>query len=102
MSSEWVEAELSSEEIQIHIPSSTIQNKVGRSLERVLYNPMVGANLMSSSYAHAYLGNQPLAPTNKTLRLAPRSSLESKGVLHGIQLHLDSTVLALDFHVFDI
>ena len=57
---------------------------------------------MSPSYAHAYFGNEPLAPTNKTLRLAPRSSLESKGVLHGIHLHLDNTILALDFHVFDI
>ena len=68
----------------------------------MLYNPMVGANLMYSSYAHAYLENEPLAPTNKTLRLAPRSSLESKGVLHDVHLHLDNTVLALDFHVFDL
>ena len=101
MSSEWVEeTELSSEEIQIHTPSSILQSKVGRSREKVLYNPTIGANLMS--YAHAYLGNEPLAPTNKTLRLAPRSSLESKGVLHIIHLHLDNTILALDFHVFDI
>ena len=52
MSGEWVEeAELFSKEIQIHTPSSTLQRKVGRSWEKVLYNPMVGANLMSSSYA---------------------------------------------------
>jgi len=63
MSSEWVEqAELSSEEIQIHTPSSTLQSKVGRSWERVLYKPTVGANLMSSSYAHHYLGNEPVTP----------------------------------------
>ena len=61
----------------------------------MLYNPTVGANLMSASYALAYLGNEPFAPTNKTLRLAPRSSLEGAGVLHGINLHYDNTILAL-------
>jgi hypothetical protein len=99
MSYEWVEeAERSSKEIH----SSTIQCKVGRSWEKVLYNPTVGANLMFTSYALAYLGNEPFAPTNKTLRLAPRSSLEGAGVLHGINLHHDNTILSLDFHVFDI
>jgi hypothetical protein len=64
--------------------------------------PMIGANLMSTSFAHAYLGNEPLAPTRNTLRLTPRSSLESKGVLHDVHLHLDDTILALDFHDFNI
>jgi hypothetical protein len=65
MSNEWVEeAEFSLEEIQIHSPSSTIQCKVRRSWENVLYNPIVGANLMSTSYALAYVGNGPFAPTN--------------------------------------
>jgi hypothetical protein len=50
MSGEWIEeTELSSEEIQILSPSSTIRCKVRRSWENVLYNPTVGANLMSKS-----------------------------------------------------
>lgn len=57
---------------------------------------------MSSSFAHASLGKEPLAPTYRTLSLTTRSSLESKGILHDVCLHLDDTVLALDFHVFDI
>jgi hypothetical protein len=80
MSNEWVEeAEFSPEEIQIHAPSSTIQCKVGRSWENILYNPTVGANLVSTSYALAYVSNGPFAPTNRSLRLVPRSSMESLG-----------------------
>ena len=42
MSSEWVEEmELSSEEIQIHTPSSTIRCSIGKTSVDVLYNPTV-------------------------------------------------------------
>jgi hypothetical protein len=42
LSGEWVEeAELSSKEIRIHTPSLTLQIKVGRSWEKVLYNPTI-------------------------------------------------------------
>jgi len=64
MSSEWLnEGELSSEEIQIHTPSQPVRCKIQGNWLDALYNPTVGANLMSSSFAHAYLGNEPLAPT---------------------------------------
>ena len=103
MSNEWVEeVEFSPKEIHIHAPSSTIQCKIGRSWENVLYNPTVGANLMSTSYALAYVGNGPFAPTNRSLRLVPRSSMESLGVLHGVNIYHGNTIVALDFHVFNI
>jgi len=60
MSSEWVdEGERSSEEIQIHTPSSTIHCKIQGTWVDVLYNPSVGANLMSAAFASAYLGENP-------------------------------------------
>ena len=68
----------------------------------VLYNPTVGANIMSASFASAYFGNEPLAPTNKSLRVAPRSSMKGRGILHSAKLHHGDVVMALDFHIFDI
>jgi hypothetical protein len=103
MNSEWVdEGELSSKEIQIRTASLPIRCKIQGNWIDALYNPTVGANLISSSFAHAFLGNEPLAPTCRTMSLASRSCMGSKGVLHDARLHMDDIVLALDFHVFDI
>jgi hypothetical protein len=103
MSSEWIEeVKLSSEEIQIHTPSLTIQCNIRDDLVDVLYNPTVGANLMSVSFASAYFGNEPLAPTNKSLRVAPCSRLKECGILHSATIHHGDVVMALDFHIFDI
>ena len=103
LSSKWVEeAELYFEEIQICTHSLTIQCQIYRTIVDVLYNPTVRANLMSTSFTHTYLGVEPLAPTNKSLRVAPRSSLEGHGILHNIIVHHDNVKMALDFHVFDI
>jgi hypothetical protein len=52
MSSEWVEeVEHSSKKIQIRAPSSTIQCHISRIMVNTPYNPTVGANLMSASFA---------------------------------------------------
>jgi len=103
MSNEWVEElELSSKEIQIHTPSSTIQCRISRTMVDVLYNPTVGANLMSKSFASTYLGDEPFAPTNRSLRIAPRINLKGLGLLHNVTIHHDKVKMALDFHVFDM
>ena len=71
ISSELVhEVEHSSKEIQICTASLTIQGKVARIMVDLLYNPTVGANLMSASFAHTYLGDEALALTSKHLRVA--------------------------------
>ena len=57
---------------------------------------------MSTSFAHTYLGAKPLASTNKSRRVVPRSSLGGRGILHNIIVHHDNVEMALDFHVFDI
>jgi len=102
MSSEWVEeAELSSEEIQIGTPSLTIQCKICGIMVDILYNPTVRANLMSTSFASTYLGNEPIAPTIKSYRVTPRTSLEGLGILHNISLYCNNAKIAQDFHVFD-
>jgi len=96
------ETERSSEEIQIHTPSLTIQCQIYRTTVDVLYNPTIEANLMSTSVAQTYLGAKPLASTNKSLRVAPCSNLEGCGILHHITVHHNNVETVLDFHVFDI
>ena len=103
LSSEWVEeAKLSSEEIQIRTPSLTIQCKICGIWVDVLYNPIVGANVLSASFTLTYLGDEPLAPTSKSFRIAQRSSLEGLGILHNITVQHVNAKVALDFHVFEI
>jgi hypothetical protein len=67
----------------------------------VLYNPTVGANLMFMSFASTYLGDEPLAPTNKSFRIAPRNNLKGIGLLHNVTIHHDKVKMALNFHIFD-
>jgi hypothetical protein len=67
-----------------------------------LYNPTVGANIMSASFATTYFGNEILAPTIKSYRIAPRARLEGLGILHNISLYHNNIEVAIDFHVFDI
>jgi hypothetical protein len=63
---------------------------------------MVGANIMSTSYAFTHLGEHPLVPTKKTLRHAPGSILEGIGIIHDVLLRRGDLEVALDFHVFDV
>jgi len=82
LSNEWIEeVERTSEEIQIRIPSSTIRCNVHGMKVEVLYNPTVGANIMSATFTSTYFDNEPLAPTNKTCRIAPHSRLAGLGIL---------------------
>jgi hypothetical protein len=68
----------------------------------MLYNPTVGANLMSKSFTLMCLGEEPRALIVKSFRIAPQSSLKGLGILHNITLHHGNVEMALDFHVFDI
>jgi hypothetical protein len=103
LNKEWAEeAESSFEEIRIHIPSSTIHCKVQGTCVDVLYNPSVGANVMSIAFASAYLGEKSMAPKVKSLRTSPRTSLKGLGILHDMTLHPRDMEVALDFHVFKI
>ena len=67
-----------------------------------IYNPLVEENLMSTSFAHTFFGENTLAPIVKSFRVAPRTKLEALGVLHNISLNHNKIEVALDLHVFDI
>jgi hypothetical protein len=97
------EVEFSSEEIQIHTPSSTIHCKMRGICVHALYNPSIRANLIiSAAFASAYLGEKSLAPIVKSLRNSPRTSLKRLRILHDKILHHRNIEVALDFHVFEI
>jgi hypothetical protein len=103
MSREWIEeVELPSEEIQIHSPSLTIQCKIRDNLVDVLYNPTVGANIMSTTFVSAYFGKEPLAPINKSLRFGPCSSLKGRGILQNTTIRHHDVIMVPDFHMFDV
>jgi hypothetical protein len=103
MSNEWLrEGELSSEAIQIRCPSSTITCLIGVNLVRALYNPSVGANIMSATFAFNYLGDRLLEPTVKTFRISTNSTTEGLGIISGVPIWHNSIEVILDFHVFDI
>ena len=67
----------------------------------VRYNPTVGANIMSTSFTSAYFCNEPLAPTNKALKIAPCSNLKGLGLLCNITIYHDKFEIVFDFHIFD-
>jgi hypothetical protein len=103
LSTEWLEEiEQSMEEIVILTPPSTIQCKIREKWVDVLYNPMVGSNLMSTSFASDFLDEKPHILTIKCLRISTRTSLKGLGILHDISLHMKDADLSLKFHVFEI
>ena len=57
---------------------------------------------MPASFASTYLCNKHIAPTIKSCRVTPRTSLEGLGILHNISLGYNNAEIALDFQDFDI
>jgi hypothetical protein len=57
LSKEWTNEVERSSEIQIRMTSSVIQCKIHGIMVDVLYNPTVGANIMSASFVATYFDN---------------------------------------------
>uniref|UniRef100_K3ZFD0 Uncharacterized protein n=1 Tax=Setaria italica TaxID=4555 RepID=K3ZFD0_SETIT len=67
-----------------------------------LYNPTVGANIISGSYALTFLGDKLLAPTDKSFRSSSGDLLEQFGVLQNMSIGHRGTDAILDFHAFEV
>lgn len=68
MSNEWLlKGEASSTPLEVTHSSSVLRCHVRDQLVNALYNPTIGANIMSHSFAFTHLGNVPLSPTGRTL-----------------------------------
>jgi hypothetical protein len=69
ISNKWLEeSELSSDVIHLDTPSITIQCQINRDYFEAFYNPVVGVNIMSTSFAQNLLKHIPLTPTTKLLK----------------------------------
>jgi hypothetical protein len=67
-----------------------------------LYNPAVGANIMSDNFVLAYLGSEALAPTVRTLRGPSGSLIGSYGVIQNVSIRHKDVKASLDFYVFKV
>ena len=93
---------MSLEAIQLQTPLYTLPCFIQGTVVSAHYSPMVGANIMSASFALSYLSDNPLHPTSRSLWSGPRSTMEGIRILHDIPIWYDKTELALDFHIFKI
>ena len=93
---------MSPEAIQIQTPSYTLPYFIQGTAISVLYSPMVGANIMSASFALNYLSENPLLPTLRSLWVGSHSTIEGIGILHNVLVWYDKAEIALDFHVFKV
>ena len=103
VSNEWLgEPKLSPEVIHLDSPSTSIRCQIHKTSFNALYNPIVGVNLMSKSFAHTLPENFQLTPTTKLLKSLLGQILPSKGIFHLIPIKVDGTKVYLSFYVFDI
>ena len=83
ISNEWLEeSELSSDVIHLYSPSISIRCQINKAPLDALYNPFVGVNIMSTSFAHDLLKHMPLTPTTKLLKSLSGHILPSLGILY--------------------
>ena len=85
MNSNWVDVgEMSPEAIQIQTSLDTLSCFIQGTTVSVLYNPTVGVNIMSASFALSHLSDDPLLPTLRSLWVGPRSTIEGIRILHNV------------------
>ena len=102
ISNEWLqEGESSLTPIHINSPSSPLHCRLQDQNMDALYNPAVGANLMSDEFALAFLGNYKLTPTDKQLRRPSGSLTSSYGIITDVPLWHNDVKIRLNFHIFE-
>ena len=103
ISNEWLrESKLSLEVICLDSPSTSIRCQIHKTSFDAFYNPVVGVNLMSKSFAHTLPRNMQLIPTTKHLKSLSGQILPSEGIFHLIPIKVDKTKVYLSFYVFNI
>jgi hypothetical protein len=68
--------------IHLDSPSVSIRCQINKALFDVLYNPVVGVNIISASFPHDLLKHMPLTPTTKLLKGHSGHFLPSLGILY--------------------
>jgi len=67
-----------------------------------LYGPAVGASIMSKNLALALLGEEPLVPTEKFLKLPSRELVESCSLAQNVSIVINKVHVLLNFYIFDV
>jgi hypothetical protein len=83
ISNEWLEeSELSYDVIRLDSSSISIHYQINKAPFDALYNPVVGVNIRSASFAHNLLKHIPITPTTKLLKSLSRHILLILGILY--------------------
>jgi hypothetical protein len=103
MSHEWLmEMEVSSEVIHISSQSLTIPYLMREAMVQTLYNPTVGANIMSTTFALNCFGGELFAPTNKNFWSPSSPIIEGYGILRRVSIQHNDVEAILDFNVLKV
>nr|XP_025879184.1 uncharacterized protein LOC112937953 [Oryza sativa Japonica Group] len=79
------------------IPCHLEGNDVG-----ILYSPTVGVNLISESFAFAYLSDKAVTPINKFFKHPNGNIIEGFRIIQDVPICFEDREAVLDFHVFEI
>jgi hypothetical protein len=103
LSNEWLkESELSPEIIRLDSPSVTIECQLDKAPFDSFYNPIVGVNIMSATFAQDLLKDMPLALTTKLLKSLSGHIVLSLGILCALPIFVNETQVLLNFYIFDV
>jgi hypothetical protein len=103
MRDEWLrEPELSSEVIRINTAPRIIPCHLEGNDVSILYSPTVGDNLISESFAFAYLSDKAVTPTNKFFKHPNGNIIEGFGIVQDVPVCFEDREAIMDFHVFEI
>jgi len=100
---DWlIESKQSCEVIRFNSPSMVIKLQVHSYPFEALYNPFVGVNIMSYTFAKEFLIDIPLIPTNKLLKNCSGHNIPSLGVLSALPIVIHDFRILLNFYLFDV
>ena len=103
ISNEWLEeSELSYDVIRLDSPSISICCQINGTSVDTLYNPVVGVNIMSMSFAHDLLRDMPLTPTTKLFKSLSVHILPNLEILYVLPIKVKGTMVHLSFYIFVI
>ena len=95
------EPELSSDVIRLDTPPITIRCAYDSDQFDALYNPVVGINIMSESFALTLFKNLVLTPTTKVIKESSGRSVPSLGIINVLPLMVEGSMVHLNLYIFD-
>nr|CAD40117.1 OSJNBa0061C06.1 [Oryza sativa Japonica Group] len=96
------EAELSSEVTRINTAPRVLPCHLEGNDVVIQYSPTIVVNLISESFAFAYLSNKAVTPTNKFFKHPNGNIIEGFGIVQDVPVYFEDRKAVLDFYVFEI